>query len=101
MLACECDAAAFPDRRKNLPDFDGPLVAKPINKRVQADARALPLTDDSIDMVVTSPPYWLKRDYGLAGQIGQEATAQEYVNNLVDCMSEWAACSAILGFCIH
>ncbi len=30
----------------------------------QADARALPLADASVDCVVTSPPYWGLRDYG-------------------------------------
>jgi len=40
-------------------------------------------------MVITSPPYWLKRDYGVEGQIGQEATAEGFVGNLVDCMENW------------
>ena len=32
----------------------------------QADARAIPLPDGSVHCVVTSPPYWGLRDYGLA-----------------------------------
>ena len=39
---------------------------------VQADARRIPLTDNSVDCVVTSPPYWGLRDYGVAGQLGLE-----------------------------
>lgn len=39
---------------------------------IQADARAIPLADNSVDCVVTSPPYWGLRDYGVAGQIGLE-----------------------------
>lgn len=31
---------------------------------------------------VTSPPYWGLRDYGIAGQIGAEATIEAYVENL-------------------
>jgi DNA modification methylase len=31
----------------------------------QADARAIPLPDESVHCVVTSPPYWGLRDYGL------------------------------------
>jgi len=31
----------------------------------QADARSLPLADESVDCVVTSPPYWGLRDYGI------------------------------------
>ena len=53
------------------------------------DARCLPLVDASADLVVTSPPYWRKRDYGVAGQIGQEATPKEYVETMVDCLKEW------------
>ena len=36
------------------------------------------LEAESVDLVVTSPPYWRKRDYGVDGQIGQEATPGEY-----------------------
>ena len=39
---------------------------------VVGDARALPLADESVDCVVTSPPYWQLRDYGVEGQIGME-----------------------------
>jgi DNA modification methylase len=37
------------------------------------------LDDDSIDCVVTSPPYWGLRDYGVAGQIGMEPTMAEHL----------------------
>lgn len=36
------------------------------------------------DCCVTSPPYYGLRDYGVAGQIGQEPTPAEYVRHLVD-----------------
>ena len=54
-----------------------------------ADARSLPLEDDSVDVVITSPPYWRKRDYGVDNQIGQESTGAEYVANLLACLEEW------------
>src|SRR5262245_29129215 len=38
----------------------------------------------SIQMVVTSPPYWGLRDYGVPGQLGLEPTPEEYVANLVE-----------------
>jgi len=41
------------------------------------------LSDNSIDCIVTSPPYWNLRNYGVAGQFGLEETVEEYVNNLV------------------
>jgi len=33
--------------------------------------------------VVTSPPYWGLRDYGVQGQIGAEMDVNEYIANLV------------------
>ena len=39
---------------------------------------------DSVDCVVTSPPYWGLRDYGVTGQLGAEETPQEFVDNLVN-----------------
>lgn len=58
-------------------------------KRVHGDARALPLSAHAADLVITSPPYWLKRDYGVEGQLGQEPTADAYVSSLVECMRDW------------
>lgn len=39
-------------------------------------------------MAVTSPPYWGLRDYGVAGQLGLEATPAEYVARLVEVFRE-------------
>jgi len=39
---------------------------------------------DSIDLVVTSPPYWGLRDYGIDGQIGLEDHPQKYIDELVN-----------------
>ena len=44
--------------------------------------------DESIDMVMTSPPYWSLRDYGVAGQLGLEKTFQEYIIKLCDIFDE-------------
>ena len=56
---------------------------------LQGDARQIPLPDSSVDLVVTSPPYWKKRDYGVPDQIGQEASANEYVDAIMECLTEW------------
>lgn len=56
--------------------------AKIIIGDVRDALRTLP--DESVQTVVTSPPYWSLRDYGHAGQLGLEPTADEYVSNLVD-----------------
>ena len=39
----------------------------------QADARALPLPDGSVQCIVTSPPYWGLRTYGLGEWVGGDA----------------------------
>jgi len=46
------------------------------------DARNTPLPDDSVDLIVTSPPYWSLRDYGIAGEIGGEIDPDEYIRSL-------------------
>ncbi len=43
---------------------------------------------DSVDMIVTSPPYFRQRDYRGRDQIGQEATPAGYVQRLVDVFRE-------------
>jgi len=41
------------------------------------------LDDESVQCVVTSPPYWGLRDYGVEGQLGLESTPEEYVEKMV------------------
>lgn len=48
--------------------------------------RALP--DKSVHCIVTSPPYFGLRDYGVAGQIGLEATPAQFVAELVTVFRE-------------
>lgn len=43
---------------------------------------------DSIDCVVTSPPYWGLRDYGVEGQIGLEPTLGEHLAVMVEVFEE-------------
>lgn len=57
---------------------------------LQGDALSLPLSDASVDLIVTSPPYFALRSYRdgdehFAGQIGSEATPAEFLTAL------WAA----------
>jgi hypothetical protein len=46
------------------------------------------MPDGSADCIVTSPPYWAKRDYGVAGQYGCEPDAAGYVDTLRTLFSE-------------
>ena len=43
---------------------------------------------ESVDCIVTSPPYWQLRDYGVAGQLGLENTVEEYIEKLIDIFNE-------------
>src|ERR1700733_6143164 len=56
---------------------------------IVGDARHITLPDHSADLVVTSPPYWQKRDYGHDEQIGQEPTPAGYVAAILRCLREW------------
>ncbi|MBX3640729.1 MAG: site-specific DNA-methyltransferase [Nitrosomonas sp.] len=49
------------------------------------DARQhlLHMPDEYFNCIVTSPPYWGLRDYGVEGQIGSEPTVDGYTANLV------------------
>lgn len=50
---------------------------------------ALPdLPAESVNCVMTSPPYWNLRDYGHADQLGREADSATYVENIADVMDE-------------
>lgn len=42
----------------------------------------------SVDCIVTSPPYFGLRDYGVDGQLGAEATPGQFVASLVDVFHE-------------
>jgi DNA modification methylase len=46
------------------------------------------MPDASVHCCVTSPPYWGLRDYGADGQIGLEATPDEYVARMVEVFRE-------------
>ncbi len=60
-----------------------------------ASSAAMPRTElgrlppDSVDLTVTSPPYFRHRDYGVSGQLGREATVDDYVKNLA---VSWRLC---------
>lgn len=88
-------AAAQPTEVRSAPE-QGPTASAPIillDGRVTihlgdvlAMLRAMP--DDSVDCVITSPPYWGLRDYGVDGQIGMERTLGEHLETLVAVFEE-------------
>ncbi len=61
-----------------------------VNKIFKGDSLASlkTLPNNSIDCIVTSPPYYGQRDYGMDGQIGNESRQEEYIENLVNIFNE-------------
>lgn len=59
-------------------------MSPPINEVVTGDARSVLRTfpPACIDAVITSPPYFRLRDYGVARQIGLEPSIDEWVDEL-------------------
>lgn len=49
--------------------------------------------DESIHLVITSPPYWQLKDYGNEKQIGFNDTYEDYINNL---NLAWKECNRVL-----
>lgn len=60
------------------------MKSLPRNQVLVGDAAATlaGLLPESVDCVVTSPPYFRLRDYGAADQIGTEATVEEFIQSL-------------------
>ena len=61
-----------------------------VNTILQGDVieRLQDIEDNTIQCVVTSPPYWGLRDYGEDDQLGLEETPEEYVDNMVKVFRE-------------
>jgi len=55
---------------------------------LNANALSIPLADQSVHCIVTSPPYWGLRDYGVDGQLGNERTPEEFIANMVTVFRE-------------
>ncbi len=65
-------------------------IEKHLNTVIEGDALKVikTLPDESIDCVVTSPPYWQLRDYGFKSQWGLEKTYMQYLDNMLSLMDE-------------
>ena len=56
--------------------------------RIGDSRRMTDLDDETIDLAITSPPYWCIKDYGHEGQIGYQQTYEEYLESLRQVMAE-------------
>ena len=53
------------------------------HKIVIGDSRQMKsVPDKSVQLIITSPPYWQLKDYGTDNQIGYNDSYEEYINNL-------------------
>lgn len=50
---------------------------------IRSNSLYIPLKNESVHCVITSPPYWGLRNYQVNGQLGLEKTPEEYVQNMV------------------
>lgn len=65
------------------------------HKLVFEDSRCLNQIDDkSVQLIITSPPYWQLKDYGAENQIGFNDSYEEYINNL---NLVWQECNRVLA----
>jgi len=56
---------------------------KTIHTIINGDSRRMKeLEDCSVDLVVTSPPYWQLKDYGSREEVGFNDSYEDYINNL-------------------
>lgn len=65
------------------------------HKIILGDSRYLSkIEDKSVQLIITSPPYWQLKDYGSENQIGFNDSYEEYINNL---NLVWKECYRILS----
>ncbi len=59
------------------------MNGKTKHKIVLGDSRQMiSVPDKSIQLIITSPPYWQLKDYGAEKQIGYNDSYEDYINNL-------------------
>lgn len=65
------------------------------HKIIFGDSRSLTsISDKSVQLIITSPPYWQLKDYGNEDQIGFNDSYEEYINNL---NIVWKECFRVLA----
>jgi DNA modification methylase len=61
----------------------------PSDSNEEDDEHRLGIESGSVNLIVTSPPYWQLRDYGVDNQLGQETKPEQYIENLVSALDRW------------
>ncbi len=69
-------------------------MLKTNHKIILGDSRKLSeIKNESIHLIITSPPYWQLKDYGTSNQIGFDDSYEDYINNL---NLVWKECCRVL-----
>lgn len=70
------------------------MEIKTTHTLINGDSRNLSLLpDNSVHLIITSPPYWQLKDYGTDNQIGFHDSYEKYINNL---NVVWSECNRVL-----
>ena len=65
------------------------------HKIIIGDSRnMMEVADESVHLIITSPPYWQLKDYGNGSQIGFDDNYEDYINNL---NIVWSQCHRVLN----
>lgn len=65
------------------------------HKIIIGDSRCMmEVTDESVHLIITSPPYWQLKDYGNGSQIGFDDSYEDYINNL---NVVWKECHRVIN----
>jgi DNA modification methylase len=71
-------------------ELGGSILLNPVNQIIQGQTLDClkELDDNSIQLCITSPPYYQMRDYKIPGQIGWESSPKEYIDKLTAIFGE-------------
>jgi len=70
------------------------MIQKTFHKIIIGDSRHMDeIKNDSVHLVITSPPYWQLKDYGAKDQIGYNDSYRDYIDNL---SKVWKECYRVL-----
>lgn len=84
------DVAEAPNKQVDIIEHRGQATNGPDWRLLNGDAVVglRTLQKNFYNCIVTSPPYFWLRDYGMDGQIGLEDSIDAYINKMVDVMDE-------------
>ena len=70
------------------------MIEQTTHKVINGDCRNMSnVSDNSVELIITSPPYWQLKDYGVSNQIGFDDDYETYINNL---NIVWKECFRVL-----